>query len=107
MASRRFLIEKTCSSSLTHSAVVSLGSGGLALLPVVRAHDVRVDGVVGGVRGGPGDDGSFIEGPLAPIVFAAAAVAAAAEHDGALLLHGVLPRGKRTLVIRVQRGSRR
>src|SRR5262249_4245846 len=57
--------------------------------------DVGLDRVVGGVGRVPGRDGAFVERAQALVGVGGAAVAAAAEHDRALLLHRVVAAGQR------------
>src|SRR3954462_13299877 len=78
-----------------------------ALLAVAGVHDVCLNRRVGSVGRIACDDGSFVEGPLARRVVAVAAVAAAAEHDGPLLLTGAVSRGNRAAIERAQAPGRR
>src|SRR5450432_3146463 len=77
------------------------------LLTVPSGDDVRLDRVFGRVRGIPGDNTSLVERALALIGVRRAAIAAAAEDDGALFSHGTPTPGKSAFVVRAQVAGRR
>lgn len=66
---------------------------GFARSSVPRGDDVVLYGAVDRVRGVPGDDGPFVEGPETLIGVPRAAVAPASEHDRPLLFHGAVAAG--------------
>src|SRR5437667_1723604 len=74
------------------------------LLAVAGSDDVGLDRVLGDVRRIARDDASLVEGAVTEVGAAAglAAVAAAAQHDGALLLHGAPAAGESALVVRAE-----